>query len=201
MRKYIEPVLPGSTLHIFGKTVGNEIAFISEGYYNFFLNQFQKYIFPFSRTYAYALLPDQFHFVLTFDASIPDASETENFLSTRFGNIINSYTKTFNIEQNRKGNLFVKPFFRYEIYNITDLPEVIRHVHWLPVFHGLTSSAERWKYSSYFPLINLHASLVDWDDLADLFGDLDRFQQFHHRQKTYQMKFPPWDALRPVFSI
>jgi putative transposase len=73
---------------------------------------------------AYALMPNHFHLLLR---------ETKDAGISRFmSKLGNSYTKYFNIKNNRSGNLFIKPFLSKHIKNDNHFSHIAQYIHLNP---------------------------------------------------------------------
>lgn len=70
---------------------------------------------------AYTLMPNHFHLLLE---EIVDGG-----ISTFMGILGNSYTKYFNIKNNRNGNLFIKPFLSKHIENDQHFSHIAQYIH------------------------------------------------------------------------
>ena len=61
---YHVPLLADNFYHIISRANGNEKLFLTDDNYRFFLQRYDKYISPIADTFAYALLPNHFHFLI-----------------------------------------------------------------------------------------------------------------------------------------
>ncbi len=61
---YYVPLIANNMYHIVSRATGNEKLFVEPENYLFFLKRFDKYITPVADTFAYALLPNHFHFLV-----------------------------------------------------------------------------------------------------------------------------------------
>ena len=50
--------------HIYNRANGNELIFLKNENYRFFLQQYKKYILPIADTFCYCLMPNHFHFLV-----------------------------------------------------------------------------------------------------------------------------------------
>ena len=50
--------------HIYNRANGNEKLFASDDNYIYFLKQYNYYISPIAKTFAYCLMPNHFHFLV-----------------------------------------------------------------------------------------------------------------------------------------
>ena len=58
------PLSPGNTYHIYNHANGFENIFENEGNYVYFLKKYAEFISPIADTFAYALMPNHFHFLV-----------------------------------------------------------------------------------------------------------------------------------------
>jgi putative transposase len=90
---------------------------------------------------AYCLMPTHFHIILN--------ELNENGLSLFIKNILNSYTRYFNIKHNRKGPLWESRSKKVSIESDEQLLHLTRYIHLNPVTSYLVKMPEDWPYSSY----------------------------------------------------
>lgn len=57
-----------------------------------------------------------------------DIEKVSEFIMERFGNLLNSYTKSFNRRNNRKGTLFIDTMRRVEITDDAQLGAIIFYI-------------------------------------------------------------------------
>ncbi|MDP2873718.1 MAG: transposase [bacterium] len=98
------------------------------------------------RVISYCLMPNHFHLVLK--------PEKENGASLFLADLANSYTRYFNVKNERIGALFQGPFKAKEITTEESLLQVTRYIHLNPVSSAKTNpfdtlNAEDYPYSSY----------------------------------------------------
>jgi hypothetical protein len=58
---------------------------------------------------------------------------------------------------------------------------LIRYIHNNPVHHGLVSSLENWRYSSYHAILSQTQSRVSREYVLELFGGRSAFIAFHQQ--------------------
>jgi REP element-mobilizing transposase RayT len=198
MADYHIPLLPGQTYHIFSRAIGAEKVFLEYDNYRFFLDKYKQHITPVAETFAYNLLPNHFHLLIRIK-NIDDIEshfslkkgnqdftleKIPEFIMERFGNFLNSYTKSFNKINNRKGGLFMDTLRRVEIRNDSDLANEIFYVHKNAVHHQYVSKIEDWKWSSYNSILSDSPTLLQRDEILEWFGGKEQFIQFH-KQTIY----------------
>ncbi len=205
--KYYTPIFePNNYYHIYNHAVGKDILFKNEDNYNFFLDKYLKYIFPISDTYAYCLMPNHFHFAIKIKDEIKietvmrtfpkfktleklTSSDIEKFISKQFSNLFSSYTQSFNKQQNRKGNLFQKPFKRMLISNNKQLKNTIYYIHNNPLNHKFTNNIQNWKYSSYKSLLSNKKTYLKRHEVTELFENKENFIFVHNKNIDININF------------
>ena len=102
---------PGQSYHIYNRGNNRDLLYREEENYHYFLRLARKHIIPIADVYAYALLPDHFHFLIR----IKDEEElarmnikTSQKISSKFGHWFNAYAKAYNKRYNRVSSLFEK---------------------------------------------------------------------------------------------
>lgn len=96
---------------------------------------------------SYCLMPNHFHFLLK---QVRDGGISE-FVSR----ISNSYTKYFNIKNNRVGPILQGDFKAVYIESNEQLLHVSRYIHLNPLIGFVTKDIETYKWSSYLEYIGL----------------------------------------------
>ena len=84
--------------HIFNRGNNRRKIFFEETNYHYFLNLYFKHIPPIAKTFAYALLPDHFHFVVAIrsEKEVPSKYNSPPKLFKPFANMFNAYAKAMN---------------------------------------------------------------------------------------------------------
>lgn len=184
MSHNLDPFEPGGYYHIYNQAVGKDKLFIYDFNYDFFLQQYQKYISGIANTLAYCLIPNHFHFVIQIKE--PDEINTYNskidfqsFLCRQFSNFFNSYAKAINKHEKRSGSLFKNRFKRKRIERNIYLKQVIQYVHLNPVHHKLTNDFRNWPYSSYEAILADNTTTIEKEKLLSLFHDKENFDYCH----------------------
>ena len=90
---------------------------------------------------SYCLMPTHIHILLT--------PLKDNAVSTFMGNLLNSYTRYFNIKNKRKGPLWQGRFKSVHVDTDEQLLHLTRYIHLNPSSGGLVEDPEQWMYSSY----------------------------------------------------
>jgi putative transposase len=90
---------------------------------------------------AYCLMPTHLHLVLK-------QLKTDG-ISNFMGNVLNSYTRYFNIKYERKGPLWESRFKNVGVSTDEQLLHLTRYIHLNPSTAKLVEEPEAWKFSSY----------------------------------------------------
>ena len=90
---------------------------------------------------AYCIMPTHLHFILI---QLVDMG-----ISIYMKNLLNSYMRYFNVNNNRKGPLWQGRFKNVLVKNDEYLLHLTRYIHLNPTSAGLVDNPEDWKYSSY----------------------------------------------------
>ncbi len=189
------PIIEDNHYHILSRAVGNEKIFIEPDNYRFFLDRFSKYINPVAETYAYALLPNHFHFqvhIKRYESILAHARKLNSkfperdawlspFVLQQFSNMLNSYTKAFNKKYHRKGSLFIDYMRRVEIKSDGQFTSTIFYIHKNAVHHGLCKHIEDWKYCSYNAFLSTSKTMLMRRELLDWFGSTKKYIDFHQQ--------------------
>ncbi len=90
---------------------------------------------------AYCIMPTHLHLILV--------QLVDRGISIYMQNLLNSYTRYFNVNNKRKGPLWQGRFKSVLIENDEYLLHLTRYIHLNPTSAGLVDKPEDWKYSSY----------------------------------------------------
>jgi len=103
---YYIPLYKNKLYHFYNRGNGKEKIFFREENYLYFLRQYEKYLSDSVDTFAYCLLPNHFHLLGRIMIDNPD------FVSEKFRKFFISYSRSINVQEKRKGNLFQRGFKR-----------------------------------------------------------------------------------------
>ncbi|MFN7170259.1 MAG: transposase [Candidatus Omnitrophota bacterium] len=96
---------------------------------------------------AYCIMPTHFHLILK--------QIKENGISIFMKNVLDSYSRYFNILHKRKGPLWEGRFKRVNIKTDEQLYHLTRYIHLNPVTAYLVNKPEDWPASSYWEYLEL----------------------------------------------
>jgi len=92
-------------------------------------------------------------------------------ISIFMGNLLNSYSRYFNIKHNRKGPLWEGRFKAVLVQTDEQLLHLTRYIHLNPVTARLVDKPEDWLHSSYREYVSMNDSrdkICQFDDLLDI---------------------------------
>jgi len=127
---------------------------------------------------AYCLMPTHFHLIL---------KQLENDGISKFiGNILNSYTRYFNVKHKRRGPLWEAKFKNVLVGNDEQLLHLTRYLHSNPTTALLVKKPEEWLYSSYKEYLGTseELTLCDHKDLIDI--NPKSYRKFVNNRISYQ---------------
>jgi len=128
---------------------------------------------------AYCLMPTHVHFILR--------QRKRSGIATFMSNVLNSYSRYFNIKHKRKGPLWVGKFKNVMIESDDQLWHLSRYVHLNPVTSYLTDKAEDWNFSSYLEYITpsgVHRPLCSYGEYLQI--KPRQYRAFVEDQADYQ---------------
>ena len=163
--------------HIYNRAVENNLLFYSNDNYSFFLKKYKFYLKDIVRTYAFCLLPNHFHMLVS-----PIISEPLT-VSKQFQRFFISYSMSLNKQRIRRGNLFQKNFKRKLISDIDYLKNVICYIHYNPSHHFVDTDYMNYEYSSFRMLIDNRPTDLERNEVLSWFGGVDKFIQYHKNSK------------------
>lgn len=197
MQHYTQKLIPDATYHVYNRANGNEKLFRTPDNYRFFISKYNQYISGIADTWCYCLMPNHFHFLIRvkgekelskhFCEENLHQKAIETLLWRQFSNFFNSYSKAFNKEHNRKGNLFMRTFKRKRIDDLQYFNNLIFYIHCNPIAADITNNLKEYNYSSYLKIISDETSFVKKQEVLEHFGGLENFIHFH------QSKLDPFE--------
>ena len=127
---------------------------------------------------AYCLMPTHIHLVLR--------QTVDEGISIFMNNILNSYSRYFNIKQKRKGPLWEGRFKNVRVETDEQLMHLTRYVHLNPVTAGIVDKPEEWRYSSYLEYLNEKKGTCVFEELLDM--SPNQYRIFTEDRIDYQKK-------------
>lgn len=128
---------------------------------------------------AYCVMPTHIHLILQ--------QLQDNGISVFMNNILNSYSKYFNIKHKRKGPLWEARFKSILVDNDEYLLHLTRYIHLNPATASLIDSPDIWKASSYHEYISENDSnsrICEYQHLLDI--KPEQYKKFVEDRISYQ---------------
>lgn len=128
---------------------------------------------------AYCFMPTHIHLILR--------QNMQNGISIFMSNILNSYTRYFNIKHKRKGPLWESRFKNVLVEDDDYLLHLTRYVHLNPVTAELVDKPEEWVFSSYKEYLLPAAGgdkICSFNDVVDT--DPSEYKRFVEDRSSYQ---------------
>lgn len=191
---------PNRYYHIYNRGNNREKLFYQDKNYEYFINKYLKHCFHVFETYAYCLMSNHFHLLVSVR---PEELQQELFKkadlnsnklgspSRHLSNLFNGYTLSINKQENRVGSLFQRPFRRKEVTTDSYFCQLIVYIHQNPVRHRFTSSIEEYPYSSFHSYFQDSGSFLNKSKVLKLFGGIESFRAAHEEMQTNFDPFKP----------
>ena len=143
------------------------------------LDQIQKRRGKLVDIVAYCIMPTHLHLLLR--------QRKKDGISRFMSNILNSYTRYFNLKNRRKGPLWEGRFKNVEVESDEQLQHLTRYIHLNPVTAYLVENPEDWEFSSYREFIGAiqpKARVCHFQDFLTFTPS--EYRKFVLSQKQYQ---------------
>ena len=131
---------------------------------------------------AYCLMPTHFHILLQ--------QEKDNGTPRYISDSVNSFTRRYNLRNNRKGPLFLPKFKSTSISTDEQLMHVSRYIHLNPNSSGIVKhidELESYPWSSFKEYTKNDTMLCSTDFILGMFGqNSKRYKQFVYDNADYQ---------------
>jgi REP element-mobilizing transposase RayT len=193
MEKY-ELLEPGNFYHVYNHGVGGRNVFIEPDNYQYFLGLYDKYISAIADTYAWALMPNHFHFlvklkepseILTNPFGVENPERVKNLHSNQFSKLFNAYAQALNKRYGNRGGLFEKRFKRKRINNPVWLKSAILYIHNNPVHHGFCSHPLEYPWTSYMSCISIKPTKIVREKVVGWFDNNANFITLHGEKTNF----------------
>ncbi|MFA5835056.1 MAG: hypothetical protein WDA22_16380 [Bacteroidota bacterium] len=195
------PLEPEKFYHIYNRGNQQNAIFFSEENYRYFLSKYTQYLSGYVDTYAYCLMENHFHFLLRVKSK-KDILEyakhgfqnltnsnillPNKIVSEQFRRFFLSYAKAINKQNQLTGSLFQKYFRRKLIDNDLYYTRLIYYIHANPSHHGIVDDFKTYPWSSFTPLLNGPASMLQRQDVLSFFNGMDGYREFHNRKLDFK---------------
>lgn len=202
MDKQHFPLETGKYYHIYNRGINGCNLFYEEKNYTYFLEKYAHYMSGVLDTFAYCLMPNHFHLLVR----VKDSSSVQNptgsilnptgfknlsglasglhhpnqFVSKKFSDVFNSYTKSINKARQRTGSLFETPFRRIAVESDAYFTNLLWYIHYNPQKHGFVADFKDYPYTSYHSHLSLKPSKLAREEVLQWFGNSRQFLAFHN---------------------
>lgn len=204
-----ELIATGEIYHVFNRSIANEELFANKryfghaldliGFYRFsqkirfsqyrnlsleakqYYRKINKNTSPIIEIYAFAFMPNHFHFLLK--------QTSEDGIRMFVSNFQNGYAKYYNLRIGRVGGLFNSPFKSKRISTEEQLTHVSRYIHLNPVTSYLIKPEELASnpFTSFPAYTESRADgLVKTEPILKIFGSSQEYTYFVYNQVDYQ---------------
>ena len=141
---------PGNYYHVYNRAHGSERLFFKNANYEYFLRKYRYFFSDYLKTYAYCLMPNHFHLLVKANGGFDD---TDKVICEQFRKFFIGYAQAINIQEDRMGGLFMRPFKRKMIADKNHLAVIVNYIHRNPVHHGLCKNPSAHVWNSYHHLV------------------------------------------------
>jgi putative transposase len=170
-----QPFYPNNFYHIYNRGNNKDKLFYKNENYSYFLNKFNFYLSECLNVYAYCLLPNHFHFLV----SIREIENITEIISEQFRKLFLSYSKAINKQEKRNGSLFQKHYKRKLIDNDNYLIQVIYYIHSNSQHHKIINDFKDYPYSSYKSFLSIKPTKLKKEEVIKWFGSKKNFIKYH----------------------
>jgi putative transposase len=141
--------------HFYNQGNNHMNIFFNRGNYLYFLQKFQKYVFPYCKVLAYCLMPNHFHFLLYITNDSTKEKKVGGIsmavLIDGFRLLLSTYAQGINEQEKRSGSLF-RQKTKAKILNDVNMDYstiCFHYIHQNPYHKGLVKKMEDWEFSSF----------------------------------------------------
>ncbi|SRR6266496_3443857 len=165
--------------HIYNRGNNQQQIFFNPDNYIYFLHKVRKFIMPYCDILAYCLMPNHFHFLISSDsrtiATKPIGGQNRNVLSEGVRNLLQTYTKAINNQNNTTGSLFQQNTKAKNLFDGSKSHDHIcfHYLHQNPMKAKLVKRMEDWEYSSFRDYSGLRNGSLCKKELAIKLLDLN----------------------------
>jgi REP element-mobilizing transposase RayT len=190
---------PDTYYHVYTHANGKENLFRCDENFRFFLKRYTDYIPPAAETLAYCLMYNHFHFFILTKATFPKLEKFQKkypepgiayhkAMMQQFSNLMNSYTKSFNLRYNRKGVLFLSSLNAKPVADEWHYKNLIRYIHDNPVQAGFVKQMKDWEHSSYHTFTTQGKTRLKRVQVLNWFGSVDKYIDFHNKPQEEDLE-------------
>lgn len=171
---------PEKFYHIWNRGNNRENLFYTSANYEYFLRMYAEYLDPVVETYAFCLLPNHFHLLVSTKLVVSPVGETtKNPVSLAFQRFFTAYSQAINIQQKRTGSLFQKPFKRLEVTSAKQLAALVHYIHTNPQRHRIIDDFRQYPWSSYKRILLTKPSKLKKEEVIAWFNNKENYLNYH----------------------
>ena len=187
----------GNYYHIYNRGVNRCNLYYTNENYRYFLRQYEKYIAPVADTYAWVLLKNHFHLLVRIKeiseiniSQLPIPKKLQNLNipvalkapHLYFSDLFNAYAQAINIQENRTGSLFQRPFLRKEVDNSEYFKQLVVYIHTNAQLHGFIDDFRDYPWSSYGTMLSLKPTRIQREKVIGWFNSKGEFIDHHNQE-------------------
>ena len=177
---------PDKYYHIWNRGNNRENLFYSSSNYEYFIRLYAQYLDPVVETYAFCLMPNHFHFLIKTKDWLHQKVESKrtekmNPVSLAFQRFFTTYSQAINVQEQRTGSLFQKPFQRMEVTGIRQLAYLVFYIHSNPQKHGIVEDFRYYPWSSYERVLRDRPSKLNKEAVLGWFKNKENYIDYHAR--------------------
>ncbi len=174
--------------HIYNRGNNKEQLFYSPENYEFFLFKYRQHCFHVFETYAFCLMNNHFHLLISVRSKEGQEKlyESGNLKtkklrspSKHLSNFFSSYTQSINKQTGRIGSLFQKNFKRKEVTTDDYFRKLVVYIHQNPAHHKFEKEFSVYPFSSFTHYVNKEDTFLNRDKTLELFGGIENFMGAH----------------------
>ncbi|MCK4492817.1 MAG: hypothetical protein KAU26_02075 [Methylococcales bacterium] len=183
------PLLADHYYHIYNRGINGVDLFFEERNYCYFLKLYAQHIYPIAKTYAYCLMKNHFHFLVSIRSDLTGLKNLSGLVtapksdinpSKHFSNFFNAYSKSINKAYQRTGSLFERPFKRINVNSDNYFVHLVSYIHRNPQKHNFVDDFRLYPHSSYLALYQQQLnSRLETKSVFNWFGSLQHFETYH----------------------
>lgn len=158
-------LVEGEIYHVYNRGNNRETIFFRQENYPYFLTGLERFLNPHCDILAWCLMPNHFHFLIHANAQstvvIKDGSFERQKFSQGVKQLLSSYTKAINKQEQRTGSLFQQKTKAICVTGNTNYAaNVFHYIHQNPLKARLVSKMEEWEHSSFKDYLCLRKSTL-----------------------------------------
>jgi putative transposase len=185
---------PERFYHVYNRGINGEDIFREEKNYDFFLKKYAQYLEKVAHTYAYCLMKNHFHFLISVKSE-PEIRQwfaqqreksVDRIIAHQFSHLFNSYAQSFNKSYHRTGGLFETPFRRKLVESDAYFTRVMFYIHANPQKHLIVEDFRSYPHSSYLIYESEKPTKLKREEGLNWFGGRETFLLYHsNMQEIY----------------